>query len=106
MALRQTLYNMAVASIRTRRIQEIRLARGLIVSVHVKPLKTQVQLWRSGATRPSIAEWRTVISNWPYPARCDEPAEIDEHGLHGLSGSWPTPTQSTQSSFPDTEVPH
>ena len=91
-ALKQTLYNLVVASQRNKTIQEIRLQRGLIVSVQVTPSTTRLRLWRTG-TRPSIAEWRTVLNAWPYPARLDEPADVDERGLHGLSGSWATPRQ-------------
>lgn len=95
MALKQTLYSMVISAQRTRAIQEIRLQRGLIVSVQVTPATTRLRLWRTGS-RPSISEWRTVLNAWPYPVRLDEPADVDERGMHGLSGSWSTPRQSAE----------
>jgi hypothetical protein len=105
MTLKSTLYNLVTASQRNKTIQEIRLQRGLIVSIRVTPATTRLGLWRTGS-RPSLAEWRAVLNAWPYPVRLDEPAEIAERGMLGLSGSWQTPTQTKQKTFIDEDVTH
>jgi hypothetical protein len=105
MALKQTLAGLIRAATITHTVKEQRLERGLIVSIKVTAAKTQLQLWRTGTARPSLAEWRTVLNAWPYPVRLDEPADVDERGMHGLSGSWQTPTQPvTQQTFFDADV--
>lgn len=98
MTLKTTIEHLITASEKTGNAQMISLQRGLLLSIQVTPHKTQLRLWRTTA-RPSIAEWRTVLNAWPYRVRLDEPAEIDERGLRGLSGSWQTPPQPAQLSL-------
>jgi hypothetical protein len=101
MALNKIINDLIAAATRTHTIREQRLERGLIVSVRVTNGKTQLQLWRTGTARPSIAEWRTVLNAWPYPVRLDEPAKLDVRGMRGLSGSWPTPEVQFQLTLSD-----
>jgi len=90
MALKDVLAGALRDSETTGKEREIRLQRGLIISVQVTAAYTRLRLRRNDS-KPSSSEWRTVLGSFPYPCAGVEPHEVVENGQIVLCASWPTP---------------
>jgi hypothetical protein len=92
MGFKETLADALFVSETTGKEREFRLQRGLIISVRVTQRMTRLRLSRNGSV-PSLREWRTVLSVWPYPCAGIEPHEVSKDGHAALLATWPTPVR-------------
>lgn len=90
MTLKETLAGALFVSETTGKEREIRLQRGLIISVCVGRKTTRLRLKRNGS-RPSRTEWRTVLAAFPYPCEGIGAVIHETDAGEYLEASWPTP---------------
>jgi hypothetical protein len=92
MTLKTTVGGLMMTSEYSGKERETRLQRGLIISVLVGKKTTRLRLRRNDS-KPSLAEWRTVLAALPYPIAPIEPEPLNENGVDVLQASWPTPVR-------------
>jgi len=92
MSLKSTLQTLLDAARQTGLIHEIKLQRGLVIAIKSNSKVTELQLRRRDG-KPSVAEWRTVVNNWPEPMPRVEPHWEESDGRVWLRSSWKTPAK-------------